>query len=172
MQETKPNPFLPQLWRSAGAILIGLLAVVVLSLATDQLLHVLNVYPPWGQPMNETSDNLLALTYRCVYGALGSYLARALCASQSDAARADFGRDRICVEPARRACRDPAEAGAVVVSHLAHYHGIALCVAGRSLASPAAHPAMSNFPGHSVKGMLTGTTSTKVSSDEEQTRND
>jgi hypothetical protein len=32
-------------------------------------------YPPWGQPMNETSDNLLALAYRCVYGALGSYLA-------------------------------------------------------------------------------------------------
>ena len=75
MQETKTNPSLPRLWRSAGAILIGLLAVVLLSLATDQLLHVINVYPPWGQPMNETSDNLLALAYRCVYGALGSYLA-------------------------------------------------------------------------------------------------
>lgn len=64
-----------QLGRSAIALFIGFLAVVVLSLVTDQLMHVLNIYPPWGQPMNETSDNLLALAYRCAYGALGSYLA-------------------------------------------------------------------------------------------------
>ena len=63
------------LWRSAGALLIGFLAVVALSLGTDQLMHSLNIYPPWSEPMNETSDNLLALAYRCVYGAVGSYLA-------------------------------------------------------------------------------------------------
>ncbi|NOT59366.1 MAG: hypothetical protein HOP19_03980 [Acidobacteria bacterium] len=71
--ETKLPP--RQFGRSAIAIFIGFLAVVVLSLGTDQLMHSLDIYPPWGQPMNETSDNLLALTYRCVYGALGSYLA-------------------------------------------------------------------------------------------------
>ena len=71
---TKMNKPPRSLWRSAGAVFLGFLAVVVLSLGTDQVMHVLNVYPPWGEPMNETSDNLLALTYRCVYGVLGSYI--------------------------------------------------------------------------------------------------
>lgn len=63
-----------QLGRSVLAIFLGFLVVVVLSLGTDQLMHVLNVYPPWGVPMEETSDNLLALAYRCVYGVIGSYV--------------------------------------------------------------------------------------------------
>jgi hypothetical protein len=63
------------LLRSAGAVLLGLLAIFVLSLGTDQLLHMLEVYPPWGQPMHETSDNLLALAYRIVYSIFGCYLA-------------------------------------------------------------------------------------------------
>jgi hypothetical protein len=46
----------------------------VLSLGTDQVLHSLAVYPPWGQPMREPGLNLLALSYRIVYGVLGSYL--------------------------------------------------------------------------------------------------
>jgi CHASE2 domain-containing sensor protein len=50
----------------------------VLSLGTDQVLHVLEVYPPWGQPMYETSDNLVALAYRIVYAVLGSYIAARL----------------------------------------------------------------------------------------------
>jgi hypothetical protein len=33
-------------WRSATAIFLGLVAVVVLSLGTDQVLHVLRVYSP------------------------------------------------------------------------------------------------------------------------------
>ena len=61
--------------RSAGALLLGFVSIVVLSLATDQLFHALDVYPPWGEPMNEPGDNLLALTYRCVYGVLGSFIA-------------------------------------------------------------------------------------------------
>jgi hypothetical protein len=35
--------------RSAGAVLLGFVVVVVLSLGTDQVLHVLRVYPPWGE---------------------------------------------------------------------------------------------------------------------------
>ena len=65
-------------WASARALFVGFLAVVVLSLGTDQLLHVLGVYPPWGQPMRDTGLNLLALGYRCVYAVLGSYLAALL----------------------------------------------------------------------------------------------
>lgn len=67
-----------RLWASAGALLAGFLVVVVLSIGTDQLFHSLGVYPPWGEPMRETSDNLLALTYRCIYAVLGSYIAARL----------------------------------------------------------------------------------------------
>jgi len=63
-----------RLWRSTGAVLLGFIAVVVLSLATDQVLHGLEVYPPWGQPMYDTGVVLLALSYRCVYGVVGSYI--------------------------------------------------------------------------------------------------
>lgn len=63
-----------QLGRSVLSVFLGFLVVVVLSLGTDQVMHVLNVYPPWNEPMNEVSDNLLALTYRSVYGVIGSYV--------------------------------------------------------------------------------------------------
>lgn len=72
MTETSAPP--RRLWRSVGAVFFGFLAVAVLSLGTDQVMHVLEVYPPWGQPMNDTNDNLLALVYRCVYGVVGSYI--------------------------------------------------------------------------------------------------
>jgi hypothetical protein len=71
--QTSPQP--RRLGRSILALLIGLIAVIVLSLATDQLFHVLAIYPPWNQPMLETHLLLLALSYRLVYGILGSYLA-------------------------------------------------------------------------------------------------
>jgi hypothetical protein len=60
--------------RSTVAVLAGFLSVVVLSLVTDQALHVLRVYPPWGQPMYDTGLNLLALSYRIVYTVAGGYI--------------------------------------------------------------------------------------------------
>jgi hypothetical protein len=60
--------------RSAGAVFLGLVVVFVLSLATDQALHSLDVYPPWGQPMLDTGLCLLALSYRIVYGVIGGYI--------------------------------------------------------------------------------------------------
>ena len=60
--------------RSAGAVLFGFVAVVVLSLGTDQMLHVLRVYPPWGQPMYDPRLSLLALSYRILDTIFGSYL--------------------------------------------------------------------------------------------------
>jgi len=63
------------LWRSTGAVLLGFFAVVVLSLGTDEVLHLLKVYPPWAQPMYEPGLNLLALSYRIVYAVIGSYIA-------------------------------------------------------------------------------------------------
>lgn len=61
MTGTSPHP--RRVWRSTLAVLLGFVAVVVLSLATDQLLHVLHVYPPWGQPMYDPGLSLLALAY-------------------------------------------------------------------------------------------------------------
>jgi len=63
------------LWRSTCAVLLGFFAVVALSLGTDEILHLLKVYPPWGQPMFEPRLNLLALSYRIVYAVIGSYIA-------------------------------------------------------------------------------------------------
>jgi hypothetical protein len=60
--------------RSIGAVLAGFLAVAILSVATDQLFHVLEVYPPWGQPMYDTGLNALALSYRIVYTLLGGFI--------------------------------------------------------------------------------------------------
>jgi hypothetical protein len=63
-----------RLLRSAGAVLAGFIAVVVLSLGTDQVLHVLQVYPPWVETMYDPGLNLLALSYRIVYTVVGGYL--------------------------------------------------------------------------------------------------
>lgn len=67
--------------KSIGAVVVGLLVNVVFGLGTDQLFHMLNVYPPWGVPMTETGDNLLALAYRCIYGVAGSWLTARLAPS-------------------------------------------------------------------------------------------
>jgi hypothetical protein len=61
-------------WRSVGALLLGIVVGVALSLGTDQVLHIAHVYPPWGQPMHEPSLNLLALSYRLIYGVVGGYV--------------------------------------------------------------------------------------------------
>jgi hypothetical protein len=64
--------------RSAAAVIVGFVSVAALSLATDQLLHVLQVYPPWGEPMYDVRLNLLALFYRVVYTIFGGYLTASL----------------------------------------------------------------------------------------------
>jgi hypothetical protein len=63
-----------RLGRSIAACVIGFISVALLSLVTDQVLHVLNVYPPWGQPMRDPWLNLLALAYRIVYTIFGCWL--------------------------------------------------------------------------------------------------
>lgn len=68
----------PQRGRSVRAIVAAFVAVFVLSLGTDQVLHMLNVYPPWGQPMYDRGLNALALSYRIVFGILGGYIAARL----------------------------------------------------------------------------------------------
>jgi len=59
--------------RSIGAVAAGSIVGIVLSIATDALMHGTGIFPPFGQPM---SDGLfgLALAYRVIYGVLGSYI--------------------------------------------------------------------------------------------------
>jgi hypothetical protein len=60
--------------RSIVAIVVGFVVTAALSLITDQVLHVLNVYPPWGQPMYDPGLNALALAYRVVFTIFGCWL--------------------------------------------------------------------------------------------------
>jgi len=60
--------------RSVLAIVAGFLVVVILSLGIDEVLHLLKVYPPWGEPMYEPRLNALALSYRIVITVLSGYV--------------------------------------------------------------------------------------------------
>ena len=51
----------------------GLLVVIIITTATDALLHATGIFPPWGQPMSD-SLFLLAFAYRIVYGIVGGYI--------------------------------------------------------------------------------------------------
>ena len=60
-------------WRSVRAIALGFVTVVALSLGTDELLHLLRVYPPWDQTMSGGLFGL-ATAYRIVYTVVGGYV--------------------------------------------------------------------------------------------------
>jgi hypothetical protein len=51
--------------RRIDAVLAGLLAIIILSTATDAVLHATGVFPPSGQPMVDAFF-LLATAYRIV----------------------------------------------------------------------------------------------------------
>lgn len=65
-------------WRSAGAIASGFFAVVVLSLGTDEILHLLGVYPPWREGLHDPALNALALAYRLIFTLAAMYLTASL----------------------------------------------------------------------------------------------
>ena len=67
---TKPQR---NILRSVGAVVAGLLFVIIITTATDALLHFTGIFPPWGQPMSD-SLFLLAFAYRIVYGIAGGYI--------------------------------------------------------------------------------------------------
>ena len=59
--------------RSIGAVLAGLLFVIIITTITDAILHATGIYPPWGLPMAD-SLFLVAFAYRIVYGIAGGYI--------------------------------------------------------------------------------------------------
>jgi hypothetical protein len=70
MSETHPPR---RVIRRIGAVFAGFLTIVILSTATDMVLHATGVFPPVGQRMNDGLF-VLALAYRIVYGVVGCYL--------------------------------------------------------------------------------------------------
>jgi hypothetical protein len=67
----------PRRGRSAIALISGILVGAILALGTDQILHMLGIYPPWGQTMSDGLF-LVATSYRIVYNIIGSYIAARL----------------------------------------------------------------------------------------------
>lgn len=59
--------------RSIGAVVAGIGVALILTIATDIVLHKAGVFPPIGQPASSPAL-LLATIYRTVYGVLGSYV--------------------------------------------------------------------------------------------------
>jgi hypothetical protein len=59
--------------KSALALVAGFFFIVTLSLVTDEILHLLKVYPPWEQRMSDPLF-VLAAAYRLVYNVAGCYL--------------------------------------------------------------------------------------------------
>jgi hypothetical protein len=63
--------------QSVGAVFAAFVAVVVLSVGTDIVLHATGIYPPWFQAMS-TPLWVLATGYRTIYGIAGGYIAARL----------------------------------------------------------------------------------------------
>jgi hypothetical protein len=59
--------------RNILALITGILGGIILTLGTDELLHLAGVFPAWGEPMSGALA-LLATSYRTVYNVAGSYM--------------------------------------------------------------------------------------------------
>lgn len=63
----------PRILRRIGAVLAGLILIVILDTGIDIVMHATGVFPPWFQPMR-TALWLVAIGYRFIDGVAGSYL--------------------------------------------------------------------------------------------------
>ncbi len=62
-----------RLGRSILAVAAGFIAVIVITLLTDAILHWTHFYPPLGE-YNPGSVLIWATIYRAIYGIIGSYV--------------------------------------------------------------------------------------------------
>jgi|SRR5215211_6619897 len=69
-------------FKSIGAVLAGLIAIVVLSNGTDTMLETIGVFPPIAVQREQGFGTMwmvmLALVYRSIYIVVGGYVAAAL----------------------------------------------------------------------------------------------
>jgi len=75
----------------------GVSAVFVLSLGTDEVLHVLAIYPPWASHARSVLSSGLSYRLSTTLWQLPHRQARA---SQSDASTSGLGGDRACPDSA------------------------------------------------------------------------
>ncbi|MGH7590876.1 MAG: hypothetical protein ACREL2_05515 [Gemmatimonadales bacterium] len=61
----------PNTGRSIWAVVAGFMAVAILATLTDEILHLLKVYPPWSVRFDSPALNALALGYRIVFTIFG-----------------------------------------------------------------------------------------------------
>ena len=72
MSDAKPPR---RIGRSIAAVLAGMIVGIAITLGTDEVLHIIGVFPPWGASMvGFDGALLLATAYRTVCGVLGSYI--------------------------------------------------------------------------------------------------
>lgn len=59
--------------KSAWAVVAGVLFIILVTTAVDIVLHVVQVYPPMNQPLDDRLS-VLATSYRMVIGVAGAWL--------------------------------------------------------------------------------------------------
>lgn len=57
------------------SIIVGIIAITILSTGTDAILEAAGFFPPPGQPFFDTKLLLIATVYRVIYQVAGCYLA-------------------------------------------------------------------------------------------------
>jgi hypothetical protein len=73
-----PEPVRPRrILRSFGAVSLGVLVSLALTLSTDLMLNAIGMFPAIGEPMSDPLL-LLATIYRTLYGVVGGYIAARL----------------------------------------------------------------------------------------------
>lgn len=60
-------------WKSIGAVVAGVIFIVVVTTIVDIVLHLTGVLPPIDQPIND-AHALLATSYRIVISIAGAWL--------------------------------------------------------------------------------------------------
>jgi hypothetical protein len=70
-----------KLFRSVLAVLVGVVTIVVLSIATDKILEAAGIFPPPTAGLFETWMLVMALTYRSIYAVVGGYVTALLAPS-------------------------------------------------------------------------------------------
>ena len=70
---TNETPGSRRVLRRIGAVLAGLVVVVILDTGIDVFMHATGIYPPWFRPM-KAQLWLLAIGYRMVDGVVASYV--------------------------------------------------------------------------------------------------
>ncbi|MEP6492081.1 MAG: hypothetical protein ABJF01_05355 [bacterium] len=64
--------------RSIAAVAAAFVAMAIMTLIVDQILHWLGVFPPWGQISYEPIPYAVAVGYRTLFGVGGGFVAARL----------------------------------------------------------------------------------------------